>query len=95
MPQNDCFADVKELQSTPLEKSAPAPDADSSTSTNMSLEQLTGNVLRLAKSHNGSRIIQQKLDAKDSRYVNVCFTEMKEHVAELMSDNFGHFAIGL
>merc|ERR1719330_437667 len=46
-----------------------------------------GKVVYLAKSQSGSRFVQEKL--KDHLY----FNEMKDHVGDLMMDNFGHYAI--
>lgn len=60
---------------------------------NLTPEQVVGNVLRLAKTHSGSRFMQSKLDARDIVYFNLFYEEMKEHVPDLMIDNFGHFAI--
>lgn len=50
-------------------------------------------MVRLAKSHAGSRFVQQKLDSGDAVFYDIFFAEMKNHVGELMVDNFGHFAI--
>ena len=35
----------------------------------------------------------QKLDSGDPVFYVIFFNEMKEHVAEMMIDNFAHFAI--
>lgn len=59
----------------------------------LSKKDVVGNVVMLAKSHNGSRFVQQKLDARDPEYFDIFFNEMKEAVPDLMVDNFGHFAI--
>lgn len=56
-------------------------------------EQVVGNVVRLAKSHSGSRFVQQKLDSGDPVFYSIFFNEMKDHVGEMMVDNFAHFAI--
>jgi len=53
--------------------------------------ELIGTVVAMAKSKNGSRFVQKKLT--DPEYRNVFFQELKDHVAELMMDNFGHYAI--
>jgi len=53
--------------------------------------ELIGNVVAMAKSKNGSRLVQKKLD--DLAFFSVFFHEMKDQVAELMMDNFGHYAI--
>lgn len=60
---------------------------------NLTPEQVQGNVVRLAKSHAGSRFIQQKLEAHDPVFFSLFYDEMCDHVPELMVDNFGHFAI--
>jgi len=53
--------------------------------------ELVGNVVTMAKSKNGSRFVQKKLE--DPNFSAVIFNELKDQVAELMMDNFGHYAI--
>lgn len=60
---------------------------------NLTREQLVGNVVNLAKTHNGSRFIQQKLEVRDPEMFDIFLKEMSENVPDLMVDNFGHFAI--
>jgi len=60
---------------------------------NLTLDQVRGNIIRLAKSHSGSRFVQSKLEVRDPAFFALFYEEMKDHVAELMIDNFGHFAI--
>jgi len=55
------------------------------------LQDMSGKVVMFAKSQRGSRFVQEKL--KDPLYFNTFYTEMKNHVDELMMDNFGHYAI--
>jgi len=43
------------------------------------------------KTQSGSRFVQEKLS--DKQYFGLFFKELKCHVAELMVDNFGHYAI--
>lgn len=59
----------------------------------LTLDQCINNVVRLCKSHSGSRFIQQKLDQHDTEYFELFFNEMQTSIAELMVDNFAHFAI--
>jgi hypothetical protein len=60
---------------------------------NLTLDQCRGNVCRLAKSHAGSRFIQQKLEQNDPAYFALFYEEMRDNVPDLMVDNFSHFAI--
>jgi hypothetical protein len=83
------FEDMASPSMTSPTGSSPSPPP-----INLTMEQVVGNVVRLAKSHAGSRFVQQKLDARDVTFFNVFFAEMKDHLAELMVDNFGHFAVG-
>jgi len=53
--------------------------------------EFKGTVVSMAKSKNGSRFVQKKLS--DPEFRSVFFHELKDHVAELMMDNFGHYAI--
>ena len=59
----------------------------------LTVDAVRGNVMRLVKSHAGSRFVQQKLDARDPGFFQLFYEEMADHVPELMVDNFSHFAI--
>ena len=59
----------------------------------LTVDAVRGNVMRLVKSHAGSRFVQQKLDSRDVAFFNLFYEEMCDHVPELMVDNFSHFAI--
>ena len=59
----------------------------------LTVDAVRGNVMRLVKSHAGSRFVQQKLDARDPAFFQLFYEEMADHVPELMVDNFSHFAI--
>ena len=48
-------------------------------------------VYSIAKTQAGSRFVQEKLS--DKQYFGLFFKELKCHVAELMVDNFEHYAI--
>ena len=56
-------------------------------------EAVRGSVLRLVKSHAGSRFVQQKLDARDPHFFQLFYDEMGDSVPELMVDAFAHFAV--
>jgi len=45
----------------------------------------------LAKSESGSRFVQTKVN--NPRFLKVFFQEMKKRLPELMTDNFGHYAV--
>ena len=60
---------------------------------NLTVDAVRGAVMRLVKTHAGSRFVQQKLDARDAAFFALFYDEMKDHVPELMVDNFSHFAI--
>lgn len=55
------------------------------------MDHVVGRVCFLAKSQSGSRFVQEKL--VDPVYFSLFFHELKTRVAELMMDNFGHYAI--
>lgn len=55
------------------------------------IQQLIGRVVYLAKSESGSRFVQEKVG--NARYLKIFFQEMKKRLPELMTDNFGHYAV--
>merc|ERR1719233_593568 len=55
------------------------------------LDECVGKVVVLAKSQSGSRFVQEKLN--EPEYFNLFYKELKVQVADLMMDNFGHYAI--
>lgn len=55
------------------------------------LDECVGKVVFLAKSQSGSRFVQEKLN--EPEYFNLFYNELKVQVADLMMDNFGHYAI--
>ena len=61
----------------------------------LSLDQLTANVVKHAKTHAGSRFLQSKLEAHDLSYFDLCINEILSggSSAELMIDHYGHFTI--
>merc|ERR1719193_1595393 len=58
---------------------------------NYMLDDCVGKVVLLAKSQSGSRFVQEKLN--EPEYFNLFYNELKVQVADLMMDNFGHYAI--
>lgn len=50
------------------------------------LPHVVGRVYLLAKSQGGSRFIQTKLEQVDQLYFGIFFSELRNHVAELMMD---------
>ena len=55
----------------------------------LTVESLAGQVVRLCKTHTGSRFVQQKLEQRDAAYFDVMFNEMAGSIVELACDNFG------
>jgi len=55
------------------------------------IDHVVDRVYFIAKTQSGSRFVQEKLS--DKQYFGLFFKELKGHVAELMVDNFGHYAI--
>lgn len=55
------------------------------------IDHVVDRVYFIAKTQSGSRFVQEKLS--DKQYFGLFFKELKSHVAELMVDNFGHYAI--
>ena len=55
------------------------------------IDHVVDRVYFIAKTQSGSRFVQEKLS--DKQYFGLFFKELKCHVAELMVDNFGHYAI--
>lgn len=91
-PRRPLDLDIRTSQ--PLDQSAmasyyatPAPPLD------ITPDQVIGNVARLAKTHGGSRYLQQLLDTRDPVIFDACFREMKENLVDLSCDHFAHFAV--
>lgn len=57
---------------------------------NLTLEQVRGNVVRLSKSHSGSRFVQSKLEMRDSAFFETFYNEMRDHVPDLMVTTTTH-----
>ena len=57
-----------------------------------SVAEARGQIERLCRSHDGSRFIQERLEARVEEEVEIMFTEMLPHIGNLMMDSFGHFA---
>jgi len=55
------------------------------------IDHVVDRVYFIAKTQSGSRFVQEKLG--DAQYFGLFFKELKSHVAELMVDNFGHYAV--
>ena len=76
----------------PASSSSASPAASAASSTSpavFSPEALLGQCVRLAKTHTGSRFMQQMLDERDPLYLSVLMPEMSENIVELSCDNFG------
>jgi len=41
-----------------------------------------------------SRFVQDKIDAGHPDDIALCYQELRPHIALLMMDSFGHFAVG-
>ena len=60
----------------------------------LTIDQLKGQVVKLCKTHNGSRFLQSKLDMKDPVYFGVCYNEMmNDSLGDLAIDHYGHFTV--
>ena len=57
-----------------------------------SLEELQGNIYRIAKDQYGCRLLQRLLDDERAGLVDLVFLECFDHVNELMTDAFGKSA---
>ena len=60
-----------------------------------SVAEAVGNIVKLCKTHDGSRFVQDRLEDGSPADVATFFAEMKGQIAMLMMDSFGHFAAGL
>ncbi|ETO10775.1 hypothetical protein RFI_26601, partial [Reticulomyxa filosa] len=65
--------------------------SDISPRTPSMIDHVVGRVCSFAKTQSGSRFVQEKLS--ETKYFQMFFEELQEHVPELMMDNFGHYAI--
>ncbi|KAK4894319.1 hypothetical protein LTR27_007452 [Elasticomyces elasticus] len=57
----------------------------------ITVEQLTGEIYSLCKDQHGCRFLQRKLDEDADNSVQLIFNEVKEHIIELMTDPFGNY----
>ena len=57
----------------------------------INIDDLTGEIYGLCKDQHGCRFLQRKLDERDAKTVQAIFSEVKEHIIELMTDPFGNY----
>jgi len=67
-------------------------DGVSSNVQSLTVAEAAGHIVQLCKTHDGSRFVQDKLEAGDPNDFLIFFNEMKTSIASLMIDSFGHFA---
>ncbi|KAL6492529.1 hypothetical protein OROGR_033330 [Orobanche gracilis] len=58
-----------------------------------SLNDLRGKIVTAAKDQLGCRFLQNKFDEGDREDIHMIFTEVKDHISELMTDQFGNYLI--
>ncbi|KAF8410157.1 hypothetical protein HHK36_002679 [Tetracentron sinense] len=59
----------------------------------VSLENLQGRILLVAKDQHGCRYLQKKLEEKKAEEIEMIFLEVKDHVCELMVDRFANYLV--
>jgi hypothetical protein len=83
-------AQQQQIQQRP----APAPRVpitSPSRYTNMTLKECVGNIYGMCKDQHGCRFLQKRLDEDDAAATQIIFTEVVEHIVDLMSDPFGNY----
>ncbi|KAL6545911.1 hypothetical protein OROGR_009785 [Orobanche gracilis] len=58
-----------------------------------SLNDLRGKIVLAAKDQFGCRFLQNKFEEGDREDIHMIFTEVKDHICELMTDQFGNYLI--
>ncbi|CAI9764423.1 unnamed protein product [Fraxinus pennsylvanica] len=58
-----------------------------------SLEDLRGNIFSAAKDQDGCRFLQRKIEEGKQDHIDMIFSEVKDHVCELMVNQFGNALI--
>jgi hypothetical protein len=51
-------------------------------------DQMIGHIYQVCKDQHGCRYLQKKLEEQDPRVVDVIFTELFDHITELMTGTF-------
>ncbi|KAK5108886.1 hypothetical protein LTR62_007688 [Meristemomyces frigidus] len=57
----------------------------------ITVDQLIGEIYGLCKDQHGCRFLQRKLDERADNAVQIIFEEIKDHIIELMTDPFGNY----
>jgi hypothetical protein len=57
------------------------------------LEEVAGQLMSIAQDQNGCRFLQRKFDEGGASAVAAVFSELLEHVTELMMDPFGNYLV--
>lgn len=60
---------------------------------NSSLEEVRGRIYRLAKDQMGCRFLREKFEGRKPEEIEMIFLEVKDHVRDLMVDQFGNYLI--
>lgn len=55
------------------------------------LDKFEGDIYSICKDQHGCRYLQKVLDGQDEREIEMIFTEIKDHITELMTDLFGNY----
>eukprot|EP01119_Soliformovum_irregulare_P016524 TRINITY_DN4790_c0_g1_i2.p1 TRINITY_DN4790_c0_g1~~TRINITY_DN4790_c0_g1_i2.p1 ORF type:complete len:432 (+),score=98.17 TRINITY_DN4790_c0_g1_i2:1394-2689(+) len=58
---------------------------------NTPIDQLIGKVYSISRDQQGCRLLQKKLEEKDPQVVEIIFSEIYDHITELMTDPFGNY----
>lgn len=59
--------------------------------TDVELDKFEGDIYSICKDQHGCRYLQKVLDGQDEREIEMIFTEIKDHITELMTDLFGNY----
>ena len=91
LPPSSTAASVS-ASASPSSASSPFSAAPSPPSAPFSVDALRGHVVRVCKTHTGSRFIQSKLEQLDPAYFDLLLAELSERIMEAACDNFGSAA---
>ncbi|XP_010277176.1 PREDICTED: pumilio homolog 12-like [Nelumbo nucifera] len=59
----------------------------------LSLEELRGHILEVAKDQRGCRFLQKKFEEGNEEDIKMIFSEVKDHANQLMVDPFGNYLV--
>ncbi|MCL7030840.1 hypothetical protein MKW94_010798 [Papaver nudicaule] len=58
-----------------------------------SVDEVAGSIYKLAKDQNGARFLQRRFTEGTTEDINKIFSEISDHIVELMTDSFGNYLV--